>query len=138
MARELKVDRESLRKLIHSDLGLKSLKRRTGQHLTHAIREKRLKRYRGLLQRLGQIPDDKILFSDEKLFTVEESYNRQNDRILASSSKCISSELRFIDRVQKPLSIMVWAGVSADSRTNLIFIQKGGRIDTETYKELIL
>ena len=83
MARELKVGRESLRKLVRSDLGLKSLKRRTGHHLTPAILEKRLKRCRGLLRRLAQIPDDKILFSDEKLFTVEESSNRQNDRILA-------------------------------------------------------
>ena len=83
MARELKVSKESLRKLVRSDLGLKSLKRRTGHHLTPAIREKRLKRCRGLLRRLAQIPDDKILFSDEKLFTVEESFNRQNDMILA-------------------------------------------------------
>ena len=33
---------------------------------------------------------------------------------------------------------MVWAGVSADSRTNLIFIPRGVRINTETYKEMIL
>ena len=89
-------------------------------------------------KRLAQIPDDKILFSDEKLFTIEKSSNPQNDRILACSSKSISSELRFIDRVQKPLSIMVWAGVSADSRTDLIFIPRGVRINTETYKEIIL
>ena len=93
---------------------------------------------KSLLRRLAQIPDDKILFSDEKLFTVGESSNRQNNRILAYSSNSISSELRLIDRVQRPLSIMVWAGVSADSRTNLIFIPRGVRINTETYKEMIL
>ena len=132
MARELKLGRESLRKLVRSDLGLKLRERRIEHHLTTA------QKMQGLLRRLAQIPDDKILFSDEKLFTIEESSDRQNDRILAYSSNSISNELRFIDRVQRPLSIMVWTGVSADSRTNLIFIPRGVRINTETYKEMIL
>ncbi|KAI6661917.1 hypothetical protein LOD99_9687 [Oopsacas minuta] len=33
---------------------------------------------------------------------------------------------------------MVWAGVSADSRTNLIFVPQGVKIDSQTYRELVL
>ena len=76
MAKELGVNRESLRKLVHYDLGLKSLKRKTVHHLTPALRKKRLERCRGLLRRLALGDDEKILFSDEKLFTVEEATNR--------------------------------------------------------------
>ncbi|KAI6646986.1 hypothetical protein LOD99_8985 [Oopsacas minuta] len=81
--------------------------------------------------------EDQILFSDEKLFTVEEASNRQNDRILASRSQDIPDSIKYIDRVQKPLSLMVWAGVSADSRTNLIFVPQGVKINSQTYRELV-
>ena len=64
--------------------------------------------------------ENNILFSDEKIFTVEKSHNSQNDRILAPSSKSISEEEKFVDWVQKPKYLMVWAGVSANCRTNLI------------------
>ena len=82
--------------------------------------------------------ENNILFSDEKTFTVEESHNSQNDRILAPSSKSISIEEKFVDRVQKPKYLMVWAGVSANCRTNMIFVPEGVKIDSKTYKELIL
>ena len=74
----------------------------------------------------------------KKIFTVEESHNSQNDRILAPSSKNIKDEDKFIDRVQKPQHLIVWAGVSASCRTNLIFVPQGVKINSEIYKELIL
>ena len=73
----------------------------------------------------------KIIFSDEKVFTVEESNNRQNDRILSPTSKDIPEGLKYIDRVQKSLSVMVWVGVTANSRTNLIFVPNGVKINSE-------
>ena len=123
MAKDMGVNRESLRKVVREDLGLKSLKRKTAHHLTPTLRQKQVERCKGLLQRLASDDVNKILFSDEKLFTVEAT-NRQNDRILATTSKDIPEELEYIDRAQKPLSIMVWGGVTADSRANLIFIPK--------------
>ena len=138
MAKEIGVNRESLGKVVREDLGLKSLKRKTVHHLTPVLRKKRVGRCKGLLQRLA--PDDvtKILFSDEKVFTVEESTNRQNDRIISPTSKDIPEEIKYIDRVQKPLSVMVWVGVTANSRTDLVFVPNGVKINSETYKELIL
>ena len=38
----------------------------------------------------------------------------------------------------KPLSVMIWVGVSAVSRTPLIFVPAGVKINAETYKDLIL
>ncbi|KAI6658827.1 MhmaT1 transposase [Oopsacas minuta] len=108
MAKELEIKRESLRKLIHQDLGLKSLKRKTVHHLTPSICQKGLERWKGLLQRLGTEDFEKIIFSDEKLFTVEEATNRQNDRILSTTAKDIPEEVKFVDRVQKPQCVMVW------------------------------
>ena len=57
--------------------------------LTKAIREKRLQRSRGLLSRAGPDVVDRILFSDEKLFTIQEVSNPQNDRIIKQRPKPI-------------------------------------------------
>ena len=73
MAKDLGVNRESLRNLVHNDLGLKSLKRRTVHHLTPALRRKQLERCKGLLRRLAPRDIEKIMFSDGKLFTVKEA-----------------------------------------------------------------
>ncbi|KAI6647443.1 hypothetical protein LOD99_15093 [Oopsacas minuta] len=117
---------------------MKSYKRKNAHHLNDSIYRKRLKRCIQLKARFASGTEDQILFSDEKLFTFEEASNRQNDRILASRSQDIPVSIKYIDRVQKPLSLMVWAGVSADSRTNLIFVPQGMKINSQTYRELVL
>ena len=127
-----------MRKLVCEDLGLKSLKRKKVHHLNQSIRAKRLERSKVLLQRFARGTECQILFSDEKIFTVEEASNSQNDRILARSSKDIPDNIKYTDRVQKPLSVMVWGGVCSNARTNLVFVPQGVKINSQTYSELIL
>ena len=138
MSRDFGISCRSIGRVVHDDLGLKSLKRRKVHMLTKAIREKRLQRSRGLLSRAGPDVVDRILFSDEKLFTILEVSNPQNDRIISSSVQDIPEHLRFIPRRQKPTSVMVWGGISANSWTNLIFVPTGVKINSKTYRELIL
>ncbi|KAI6648137.1 hypothetical protein LOD99_11946 [Oopsacas minuta] len=87
--------------------------------------EKRLKRSKGLIDRFAIQGLDHVLFSDEKLFTIEEAYNQQNDRILSSTASTIPEEYRYVKRVQKPCSVMVWAGISSLGRTLIVFIPTG-------------
>ncbi|KAI6656037.1 hypothetical protein LOD99_1771 [Oopsacas minuta] len=49
----------------------------------------------------------------------------------------LPEKYRFVKRVQKPLSVMVWAGISSVGRTPLVFVPSGVKI-AATYKELIL
>ena len=79
-----------------------------------------------------------ILFTDEKLFTIEESSNRQNDRIISHSSDTIPEDVRYVTRIQKPLSVMVWTGVSGIGRTPLVFVPQRAKISSISYRELIL
>ena len=111
MAAELGVGRESLRRVVTRDLGLSSLKRKTVHSMTQASKKKRLDRSRALLERFTLYGLDKVLFSDEKLFTVEEIHNHQNDRILAKNSKACADDVKNVHRTQKPASVMVWAGI---------------------------
>ena len=69
---------------------------------------------------------------------VEEASNRQNDRILSTSASAILEEHKFVQRVQKPSSVMVWGGVSAIGRTPLVFIPMGVKINAVTYQNLVL
>ena len=137
-ARDFEISERTLRRVVHDDLGLKSLKRRKVHMLTTAMKQKRLDRSRALLSRATPNVLDRILFSDEKLFTIEQASNTQNDRVLSPSVKEVPENLRFIPRCQKPASVMVWAGISADSRTDLIFVTAGVKINAKTYRELIL
>ncbi|KAK6033363.1 hypothetical protein OSTOST_00409 [Ostertagia ostertagi] len=56
------------------------------QKLTDAQKEKRKKRSKQLLRRFAAGRHSKILFTDEKLFTVEQVVNKQNDRVYAVSN----------------------------------------------------
>ena len=124
MALELKIPRESVRTIVKSDLGLFPYKKRKVHFISAQIKIKMLAR-KALLARFASFGLDEILFSDEKLFTVEQAYNRQNDRILSSSLSSIPQEYRCVQRVQHPQSVMVWAGVSEKGRTPLVFIPPG-------------
>ncbi len=90
---------------------------------TTAMRTKALKR------RIAAGNLDSILFSDEKLFTVEQSSNHQNDRILSAGIEDIPENLKYVPRRQGAESLMVWAGVSANSRTKLVFVPAGVKIN---------
>ncbi|KAI6652501.1 Transposase [Oopsacas minuta] len=122
MSREFCVNHKMMRKLVVEDLGMMFYKMKNVHHLNDSIHRKRLERCIQLKARFAPGTEDQILFSDEKLFTVEEASNRQNDRILASRSQDIPDSIKYINRVQKPLSLKVWRVVSAESRTKLIFV----------------
>ena len=138
MASELKVSLGSMQNLVRNDLHFRSFKRRTVHFLSERIIEKRLTRSKGLLARLATQPVDQIVFSDGKLFTIEEATNKQNDRILALTYSSISEKHLYVKRTQKPHSVMVWAGISAKGRTPLIFVPPGVKINSSTYQQLIL
>ncbi|KAI6648777.1 MhmaT1 transposase [Oopsacas minuta] len=138
MAKELRVSRRSIGRVVKNDLHMRSFKRKRVHHITTLVKAKRASRSKGLLKRHAIHGLNSFLFSDEKLFTIEEATNPQNDRIISSSISSIPEELRYVSRIQKPLSVMVWAGISSIGRTPLIFVPAGVKIDTRTYRELIL
>ncbi|KAI6653145.1 hypothetical protein LOD99_3981 [Oopsacas minuta] len=81
---------------------------------------------------------ENIIFTDEKIFTIAEATNVQNDRVISTAISEIPDKFRYISRKMKPLSVMICAGVSAVGRTPLIFVPAGVKISAKTYKDLIL
>jgi len=101
-------------------------------------RRARLERSNALLQRYDFGDVERIVFSDEKLFVVEEHLNAQNDRVYAASFEAIPERVRTVQRFQKPGSAMVWGAVSNRGKFPLVFVESGVKINAAYYKEKIL
>ncbi|KAI6655371.1 hypothetical protein LOD99_2206 [Oopsacas minuta] len=128
----------SMGRIVKEYLGLKCYKFRGVQLLSEVNKMRRYEKCLILGKRFTGGTHQSIVFSDEKIFTVEMTCNRQNSRILAPDRRSISSSIRTIKRTQKPASVMVWGAISSDGRTPLVLIDKGVKIYKEVYVESIL
>ena len=96
LSKSLCISQKSICRAIKEDLRLRPFKKRPAQGLSLAQKKMRLVRSKTLLARHATQDLDRIIFSDEKLFSVEESTNNQNVRIYAASFQDIQEELRTI------------------------------------------
>ncbi|EYB87601.1 hypothetical protein Y032_0259g473 [Ancylostoma ceylanicum] len=120
------------------DLGLRSFKLQKVQELLSAQKRNRLTRSRLLLRRSANGELENMVFSDEKIFTVEQVWNKQNDRLWLKGKNSVSSSQFNVTRKQGPPSIMVWAGITESGRTPLVFLEKGSKMNAELYRSLVL
>ncbi|RVE41742.1 hypothetical protein evm_013606 [Chilo suppressalis] len=105
---EMGLSRTTVKRVLNEDLGLRAYRRKTGHRLNARLMDLRLKRCRALLKRYTGKKYREILFSDEKIFTVEESYNKHNDKVYAHSSEEASNRIPRVQRGHFPSSLMVW------------------------------
>lgn len=135
LALQTNISRISVNRILKYDLKLKAYSRRKVHYLNERLRKLRLERCRNLLKR----HDPKnILFTDEKIFTVEEKFNRQNNKVYARSSKDVQPSVRNVQRTHHPASVMVWWGVSYEGVTSLHFCQQGVKVKAQNYQTDIL
>lgn len=135
MARDLKISETTFRRLVKEDLGLKAYKRRKIHGLTNKNKDERVKRCKRLLRRHA---NSDILFSDEKMFVLQEVFNPQNDRFYATSFHETPPTIKSVQRFQNHSSVMVWGAVSKKGRLPLLFIDKGVKVNKEYYLENVL
>ncbi|KIH60904.1 hypothetical protein ANCDUO_08832 [Ancylostoma duodenale] len=63
-----------------------------------------------------------IVFSDEKIFTVEPIVNSQNNRVLAEDIEQALPRGEIVGKTAHPTSVMVWGGITSDGKTPLVFV----------------
>ncbi|KAJ4434476.1 hypothetical protein ANN_23038 [Periplaneta americana] len=119
MAREVNMSQRSMSRLLSEDLGLRAYRRSTGHYLDARLKKQRVLKCRRLLQRYVNNGHRRILFTDEKIFTIEESFNRQNDRVYASCSREAREKAPKVQRDHHPSSVMVWWGAKVYENTVL-------------------
>ena len=138
MAAQLGISKRSAFRIVKEDLGLKTYKKRKLHGLSQAQREKREKRSKELLERHGKSDLEHLVFSDEKLFRMEESLNHQNTRIYSLALEDIPEHLRTVQRFQNSGTVMVWCAISKKGKFPMVFVDKGAKINAAYYIEHIL
>lgn len=97
-----------------------------------------MERAKELLRRAesGELPN--LVFSDESPFTIEQYVNKQNDRVYLPKRSVENLHLRMATRKQAAPMVMVWAAITTDGRTPLVFLDRGIRINATVYRETVL
>jgi hypothetical protein len=105
-----------------------------GHLLTPALKEIRQTRTERLLQWHAKNSHENILFTDEKIFTIEE----QNNKIYAQTSREAKEKVLRVQRGHHPSYIMVWWGMSHQGLKPLHFCEKGVKTGAQEYQEDML
>lgn len=135
LAADLNISRGSVHNILRHDLGCYAYKKRKVHGLSQASKQKRAERSNTIL---SWHAGDEFVFSDEKLFVLEQSHNAQNDRLWAAKMADIPENQKYVPRFQGAPSVMVWGAVCTRGKLPLIFIDKGVKINAEYYKTEVL
>ena len=121
--------------LIRDDLHMRAQLHSRGRFLPPALKEIQRTRAKRLLQQHAESGPENILFTDEKIFTIKEPYNNQNNKIYAQTSLEVRSEGA---GGHHPSYIMVWWRVSHQRVTPLHFCEKHVKTGAQVYQEDVL
>lgn len=139
LSRTTTIRRTSLRRIVKYDLNLKFFKKVYCQKLTPNVKQKRLQRCQQLLGRFRSREQiRKIWFTDEKLFTLRQPKNSQNNRVYANVARKreVPLEHLLVPREHFTQSVMVSLGVSISGKTRIYFVEN--KINSEIYQRDIL
>lgn len=138
MSRELQISERSVRRILKNKIHMFPYKIQKVHELTSKKKATRLERVKSLKRRHVRGELNNLVFSDEKLFTIQQFVNKQNDRVWATSRSSINSDYFRATRTQGAASVMVWAAISATGRTPLVFVPSGVKVNAQMYLNNIL
>lgn len=114
-------------------LGLTSFSQGKRHLLTRKMKEIRLTRCQKLLNWMKSNGSVIKFFSDEKIFTVDATFNKRNDRWIASSS----SEVQHKTTTKKPASVMVLCVVSTEGDVFTHFFNNKEKVNAVVYCKVL-
>ncbi len=77
------------------------------------------------------------MFSNEKIFSIEEKFNLQNDRVYARNCYEAKEKAPRVQRAHHPPSVMVWWGVSYFGATEINFCESGVKTNGAVYRKML-
>lgn len=116
-------------------LGKRSVIRPPRQLLTERTKKLKLERCRRILNYLknSNMPTIKI-FSNKKIFTVDQAYNRQNDCYIVDHG----SPAFPVNRTKHPAGVMMLGIIASNgNKCPPIFIDEGAKVNAERYVDLL-
>lgn len=135
MAHDLGMHHKTMQKILKDDLGLKAYKKQKTHGLSEKNIKNRVQRARKILRRHA---GHNIIFSDEKLFTLEATLNKQNDRVYGTSLQDVPANQLMVERYQNSSAVMVFGAISKKGKLPLLFIDRGVKINKEYYLDAVL
>ena len=140
IARKIGISRTSVQRIIARDLDIKMYHRVKAQNLKLTDKEKRVERGNRLLRTVTPAILLRTFFSDEKIFTVEGVFNRQNDVVYsrAATKADVDEERIHHGKSAFPKALMVSAAVSTLGKTSLYIIDPGTKVNSVYYCDGIL
>ena len=137
MSRTLNIDKTAISRIVKHDLGMKSRAVMKVQGLMAIQRERHLDRCRILLSKLKKGRDGKVLvFSDEKIFTVDTVSNSRTLRYIAKSPEDVPPSVKFTGRTKFPASAMMLGVVGSDGKAFPPY-WVDGTMDAAKYKKFL-
>lgn len=138
MACQLGISRQSLGRIVKEDLGLYPYRITIQPKLTDAHKQARITFANWVRRSLTKDSIRKILFSDEKYFTVDGIFNRQNDRVYAASRAAADECGGTYAKAKYPAQIMVWLGASYAGVTKPIIFKPSETLTQYNYIDEVL
>ena len=138
MDKELSASEHTIRNVVRKDLKTK-LRARIKKHLVYpSVKEKRFERSNKLLSLLKKSPTT-ILFSDEKLFTVESVSNSRTNRfIIHQPVQAVPEHVKYTFKTKHPASVMMFGLISSDGlKMPPVFIKSGQKVNTNEYIRIL-
>ena len=133
MARQLGISERSLRRIVKEDLGLHGYRITIQPKLTDAQKQARITFGYWVRRSLTKASIRKILFSDEKYFTVDGIFNRQNDRVYAASRTAADESGGVHLKTKYPAQLMVWLGACHKGLTKPIIFEPNETLTQVNY-----
>ncbi|VDP46788.1 unnamed protein product [Heligmosomoides polygyrus] len=105
-----------------------------------AIIKKRIDRNDSIsLKRLFSVRRvEDVLWTDEKIFTVEVAHNAQHDHLIFKPDQGHTWKRKIVTKSLFSKGLMVWAGITANKETPLLFVKRNVKINAGTYQEEVL
>ncbi|QQP57865.1 Uncharacterized protein FKW44_003002 [Caligus rogercresseyi] len=120
---DFSVDLMSINRVVREHLGLTSYTRTLRHLLTEDMKRKRLTRCKKVLTWLKGNCSIVKIFSDKKIFTVDQVYNRKNDRWLGETTEGVQG----VYRTKHPAQTMVLGVMASNGKKIPPFFFKAGR-----------
>lgn len=134
----LGVSKGTMGRIIREDLHLHAYRVTTQPNLKDEHKQRRISFAYWVRKSLRKKDHDQILFTDEKYFGLDGIFNRQNDRVYASSRQEADEHggIRPVSKFSK--RIMIWLGACKNGLTIPIIFKPGETLTHSNYIEIVL
>jgi inhibitor of nuclear factor kappa-B kinase subunit alpha len=138
-AASMGLSRRTLSRVIHDDLHLRGYKTRPREALNARQMLMRVEKSKKLQRLVGPRNLAKVLFTDEKIFTLDESGNHPQVKFYTKQGHSNTrTPVPSQNKSSHSPGVMVRGGVSKLGRSPLVFVEPGVKVNAAYYQESIL